>query len=92
MVVRTTVDNKTNPNQQIDFSNFGAYGRQPYIFIEDRTKLCIPNRLLEQYYEKGTTRLFQWDRAHRVLVKTKDVAAIVEQIVEFVKERGVLGA
>jgi predicted esterase len=52
--------------------------------------LHLHRQLLEQYCEKGSTRLIQWDGDHRVPVKSKDVAAVVAQILDVAREVGVL--
>lgn len=51
--------------------------------------LHLHKRLLDQYCEIGSTRLVEWDGDHRLPIKTKDVAAIVEQILEVASETGV---
>ncbi len=40
--------------------------------------LHLHKRLLEQYCEKGITRLIEWDGSYRVPLKTKVVAVMVE--------------
>ncbi len=52
--------------------------------------LHLHRQLLERYCEKGTTRLIQWDGDHRVPIKKKDVAALVESILDIARETGVL--
>ena len=52
--------------------------------------LHLHRQLLEQYCEKGTTRLIQWDGDHRVPIKSKDVTAVVAQILDIARETGVL--
>jgi len=66
--------------------------RLPTIHVHGLMDRGLPlhRRLLEQYCEKGTTRLVQWDGDHRVPIKTKDVAAIVAPILDIAKETGVL--
>lgn len=51
--------------------------------------LRLHRRLLDEYCEKGSTRLVEWDGDHRVPIKTKDVAAVVEQILDVANETGV---
>jgi predicted esterase len=46
--------------------------------------------LLEQYCEPWSARLIEWDGGHRVPIKTKDVAAIAEQIFDVARQTGVL--
>ena len=52
--------------------------------------LHLHRRLLKQYCHEDSTRLVEWDGDHRVPVKTRDVAAVVKQIVEIGKQTGVL--
>ncbi len=52
--------------------------------------LDLHRQLLERYCEKGSTRLIQWEGDHRVPIKSKDVAAVVAQILDLAKETGVL--
>lgn len=52
--------------------------------------LHLHRQLLEQYCEKGTTRLVQWDGDHRVPIKQKDVATLVAPILDLARETGVL--
>lgn len=52
--------------------------------------LDLHRQLLEQYCEKGSTRLVQWDGDHRVPIKSKDVAAVVAEILDVARETGVL--
>ncbi|MCJ1455235.1 hypothetical protein MMC28_005589 [Mycoblastus sanguinarius] len=66
--------------------------RLPTIHVHGRRDqgLHLHQRLLEQYCEKGTTRLVEWDGDHRVPIKTTDVAAIVEQIFDVGRMTSVL--
>ncbi|KAK4697077.1 hypothetical protein P7C71_g946, partial [Lecanoromycetidae sp. Uapishka_2] len=50
------------------------------------------HRQLRDRYCEGGARLTEWDGNHRVPIKTKDVAAIVQQIDVVAKEEGVLKA
>ena len=52
--------------------------------------LDFHERLLDECCEKGSARLIEWDGDHRIPIKTKDVAAVVEQIVAVGKETGIL--
>ncbi|GJD04435.1 citrinin biosynthesis oxydoreductase CtnB [Colletotrichum higginsianum] len=47
-------------------------------------------RLLKQYCQPGTTRLVEWDGAHRVPIKTWDVEAVASQILDLGHELGIL--
>ncbi|PYH90614.1 hypothetical protein BO71DRAFT_443767 [Aspergillus ellipticus CBS 707.79] len=51
--------------------------------------LPLHQQMLEQHFEKGRTRLVQWNGGHRVPVETKVVVAIVKEIVAVAKETGV---
>ena len=52
--------------------------------------LELHRRFLEEYCEKGSTRLVEWDGDHRVPLKHRDVAAVVEQIFDLARQTGVL--
>ncbi|KAI9830051.1 MAG: hypothetical protein M1819_005881 [Sarea resinae] len=52
--------------------------------------LDLHRRLLEQYCEKGSTRLVEWDGDHRVPLKSKDVSAVAEEIFDLAKQTGAL--
>jgi predicted esterase len=52
--------------------------------------LRLHRQLLEQYCEKGTTRLIQWDGDHRVPIRSKDVRPVVASILDVARETGVL--
>lgn len=47
-------------------------------------------RLLEDYCEKGSTRLIEWEGEHRVPIKSRDVIVIVNQILDVAKQTGLL--
>ncbi|KAK2059657.1 citrinin biosynthesis oxidoreductase CtnB [Colletotrichum caudatum] len=47
-------------------------------------------RLLKQYCQPGTTRLVEWDGAHRIPIKTWDVEAVASQVLDLGRELGVL--
>ena len=51
--------------------------------------LELHRQLLEKHCE-GHARLIEWDGNHRVPIKTKDVAAIVREILVVAEEKGVL--
>jgi hypothetical protein len=51
--------------------------------------LELHRQLLNYYCEKESARLIEWDGDHRVPIKSKDVAAVVEQILNVAKETGV---
>lgn len=50
--------------------------------------LGLHRQLLEEYCE-GSARLIEWDGNHRVPIKSKDVAAIVQQMLLVAKETGI---
>lgn len=45
---------------------------------------------LQDYFEEDTTRLVVWDGNHRVPLKSGDVAAVVDAIMDFARQTGVL--
>lgn len=47
-------------------------------------------QLLEQHSEEGSARLVEWDGGHRVPIKKKDVAAVVDEIRNVAREMMVL--
>lgn len=46
--------------------------------------------MLEQYCESYSTRLLEWDGDHRVPIKSKEVAAVVAQIIDIAEQTGLL--
>ena len=66
--------------------------RLPTIHVHGRQDqgLHLHRQLLEQYCEPTRTRLIEWEGDHRVPFKRKDVAAVVEQILDVGKETGSL--
>ncbi|KAH8799824.1 serine hydrolase FSH [Xylogone sp. PMI_703] len=52
--------------------------------------LSMHRDLLHKCCEKGSTRLIEWDGDHRVPIKSKDVAAVVAEILDIARETGVL--
>ncbi|OXV05517.1 hypothetical protein Egran_06715 [Elaphomyces granulatus] len=52
--------------------------------------LNMHRKLLEQYCEKRSTRLVQWDGDHRVPIDRKVVATVVAEILDIAKQTGVL--
>jgi hypothetical protein len=52
--------------------------------------LELHRQLLEHYCDIGSVRLVEWDGDHRVPIKSKDVAAVVKQILAVAQETGVL--
>jgi hypothetical protein len=51
--------------------------------------LPLHRKLLEECCRKETTRLMEWDGDHRVPIKTKDVADLVQHILAMASEAGV---
>ena len=47
-------------------------------------------QLLDDYCEKGSTRLIEWEGEHRVPIKSTDVKAIVNHIIDVSRQAGVL--
>ena len=52
--------------------------------------LVLHRQLLEQYCEAGSAKLVEWDGNHRIPIKKKDVAAVVDQIRDVAREMRVL--
>ena len=52
--------------------------------------LGMHRRMQKRYCERGAARVLEWDGEHRVPVKSKDVAAVVAEIVELGRQTGVL--
>ena len=52
--------------------------------------LGLHRLMLEHYCDKDSTRLIEWDGDHRVPIKSKDVAAVVAQILDVANQTGVL--
>ena len=52
--------------------------------------LRFHEQLLDHHCEEGTARLVEWDGDHRVPIKKKDVAAVVNEIREVAREMRVL--
>ena len=83
------------------FSNFPDQGtlekqnhvlRLPTIHVHGKRDhgLDLHRQLLEQYCEKGSTKLVEWDGDHRVPFKREDVVSVVDQIVDVARATGVL--
>ncbi len=66
--------------------------RLPTVHVHGRQNqgLHLYERLLQQYYGKGSASLVEWDGDQRVPLKPKYVEVIVEQITAIVKESGVM--
>ena len=52
--------------------------------------LDLHRLMLERYCERDSTRLLEWDGDHRVPIKSKEVAAVVSQILGVARRTGVL--
>ena len=66
--------------------------RLPTVHVHGRQDqgLHLHRRLLDQYCEPGSARLVEWDGNHRIPFKPKDVALIVEQMLDVARETGAL--
>jgi hypothetical protein len=51
--------------------------------------LHLHRKLLDEYCEKGSTRLVEWDGAHRIPIKSKDVEPIMVALYDVAEEAGV---
>ena len=45
-------------------------------------------RLTDGYCEKGSTRVVEWEGGHRVPLKKRDVAAVVEEMLSVASKTG----
>ncbi|GIJ99633.1 hypothetical protein Aspvir_003634 [Aspergillus viridinutans] len=52
--------------------------------------LAIHRELLHRDCVKDTARVIEWDGGHRVLIKTKDVALVVDAILQTARKTGVI--
>ncbi|KAF2025800.1 hypothetical protein EK21DRAFT_75602 [Setomelanomma holmii] len=52
--------------------------------------LHLHRKLLHEYCEQGTATLVEWDGAHRIPIKTKDVDRVVEAIYDLAEGAGVV--
>jgi predicted esterase len=51
--------------------------------------LHLHRKLLREYCEEGTTTLFEWEGAHRIPLKTKDVEPVIKAIYDIAESTGV---
>ncbi|KAF2463018.1 uncharacterized protein BDR25DRAFT_273805 [Lindgomyces ingoldianus] len=51
--------------------------------------LHLHRKLLNEYCEKGTTTLVEWDGAHRIPIKSKDVNRVMEALYDVAEKTGV---
>jgi hypothetical protein len=49
----------------------------------------LHQRLLNDYCERGSARLFEWDGPHRVPIKSQDVEPIMEALYDVAEQTGV---
>lgn len=65
--------------------------RLPTIHVHGRKDpgIHLHRQLLDQYCERGSTTLIEWDGDHRVPIKSADVAAVAGQILNLAEETGV---
>ncbi|MCJ1318612.1 hypothetical protein MMC15_003942 [Xylographa vitiligo] len=52
--------------------------------------LKLHRRMQKRYCERNSARVLEWDGDHRVPIKSKDVAAVVAEILDLGKQTGVL--
>jgi hypothetical protein len=51
--------------------------------------LHLHRKLLDEYCEKGSSTLIEWDGAHRIPIKSKDVEPLVGAIYDVAEQNGV---
>jgi hypothetical protein len=51
--------------------------------------LHLHRKLLHEYCEEATTKLVEWEGAHRIPIKTKDVDRVVDAIYDLAESTGV---
>jgi hypothetical protein len=51
--------------------------------------LHLHRKMLDEYCEKGTTTLIEWDGAHRIPIKSKDVEPLMSAIYDISEQNGV---
>ena len=51
--------------------------------------LALHRKMLEQYHDKESVTLIEWDGTHRVPIKTKDVERVTREIYRVAREQGV---
>lgn len=51
--------------------------------------LHLHRKLLDEYCEKRTTRLIEWEGTHRIAIKSKDVEPIVNAVYDVAEESGI---
>lgn len=64
--------------------------RMPTIHVHGMADpgLHLHQKLLNEYCEQGTTRMIEWDGAHRIAIKTKDVEPIVGAVYDIAQHVG----
>lgn len=65
--------------------------RKPTVHVHGMADagLELHRRLLNEYCEKGTTRLVEWEGAHRIPIKGSDVEPVVRAIWDVAEEAGI---
>lgn len=65
--------------------------RKPTIHVHGMADagLHLHRKLLDEYCEKGSTTLIEWDGAHRIAIKSKDVEPIVEAVYDVAEQVGI---
>jgi predicted esterase len=69
----------------------GAILRKPTLHVHGTADpgLHLHRKLLDDYCERGSATLVEWDGAHRIAIKTKDVNRIVDAIYDIAERTGV---
>jgi hypothetical protein len=69
----------------------GAILRKPTLHVHGMADagLHLHQRLLNEYCEQGSATLVEWDGAHRIPIKTKDVDVVVGAIYDLAESTGV---
>jgi predicted esterase len=69
----------------------GAILRKPTLHVHGTADpgLHLHQKLLDDYCEGGSATLVEWDGAHRIAIKTKDVDRIVDAIYDLAERTGV---
>ncbi|KAF1842718.1 uncharacterized protein K460DRAFT_367678 [Cucurbitaria berberidis CBS 394.84] len=71
--------------------NGEAILRKPTLHVHGMADVGLPlhRKLLHEYCEEGTTTLVEWEGAHRIPLKSKDVDRVVEAIYNMAESTGV---
>jgi hypothetical protein len=65
--------------------------RKPTIHVHGMADagLHLHRRMLNEYCEEGSTTLIEWDGAHRIAIKSKDVEPVVAAVYDVAEQAGV---